>query len=269
MTDKKAEFGVIGGSGVYSLFENPEEIEIDTEYGKPSDKVSLGTISGRSVAFIPRHGKEHTIPPHKINYRANIAALDSLGVTRLISITAVGSLRMDFVPGDFAIPNQFINMTSGRADTFYDGPPVTHISTAFPYCPEMRKLAVRVGDYDNIKYHENATIIVINGPRFSTMAESKLFNSIGADIINMTQYPEIALAREKGMCYSSIAVVTDYDAGIEVDQHIPPVSFEDVGKKFASSIEKVKTMVADLIKETPTERSCDCAHVLDNARVKK
>ena len=145
MEGKNAEFGVIGGSGVYSLFDNPEELDINTEYGKPSDKVSLGTISGRSVAFIPRHGRDHTIPPHKINYRANIAALDSLGVKRLISITAVGSLRMDFVPGDFALPTQFINMTSGRADTFYDGPQVTHVSTAFPYCTEMHKMAVRAG----------------------------------------------------------------------------------------------------------------------------
>ncbi|MEM0154848.1 MAG: S-methyl-5'-thioadenosine phosphorylase [Methanothrix sp.] len=269
MEGKHAEFGVIGGSGVYSLFDNPEELEIDTEYGKPSDKVALGTINGRSIAFIPRHGKGHTIPPHKINYRANIAALDSLGVKRLISITAVGSLRMDFVPGDFALPNQFINMTSGRAETFYDGPDVTHISTAFPYCPEMHKMAVRVADYDDIKYHENATIIVVNGPRFSTKAESKMFNSIGADIINMTQYPEIALARERAMCYSAIAVVTDYDAGIEDDQHIKPVSFDDVGKRFASSIEKVRKMVADMIKEIPQERSCSCGSVLDNATVKK
>ncbi|MCL5102403.1 MAG: S-methyl-5'-thioadenosine phosphorylase [Candidatus Marsarchaeota archaeon] len=269
MTGKQAEFGVIGGSGLYSLFENPEELDIDTEYGKPSDKVSIGTINGRSVAFVPRHGRNHTIPPHMINYRANLSAFASLGVQRVISITAVGSLRMDFVPGDFAIPTQFINMTSGRKDTYFDGEPVTHVSTAFPYCPEMHKAAVRVGDYDNIKYHENATIMVINGPRFSTMAESKFFNSIGADIINMTQYPEVVLAKELGMCYSSIAVVTDYDAGIEADQKIPPVSFEDVGKRFSSSIEKVKTMIADMVKEIPNERSCDCSKSLDNARVQK
>ena len=269
MEGKNAEFGVIGGSGVYSLFDNPEELDINTEYGKPSDKVSLGTISGRSVAFIPRHGRDHTIPPHKINYRANIAALDSLGVKRLISITAVGSLRMDFVPGDFALPTQFINMTSGRADTFYDGPQVTHVSTAFPYCTEMHKMAVRVSDYDDIKYHENATIVTINGPRFSTMAESKMFKNMGADIINMTQYPEVALARERAMCYSTIAVVTDYDAGIEEDQHIEPVSFEEVGKRFASSIEKVKKMVTDMINEIPKERSCQCTTALNNAEVKK
>lgn len=267
MENKSAEFGVIGGSGLYSLFDNPEEIEVETEYGKPSDKIALGEINGRKVAFIPRHGKNHTIPPHKINYLANIAALESLGVTRIISITAVGSLRVDFVPGDFAIPTQFVNMTFGRNDTFYDSAPVTHVSTAFPYCTEMHKVSATVGDYDNIKYHDNSMIVVINGPRFSTMAESKMFKSMGADIINMTQYPEIALAREKAMCYISIAVVTDYDAGIEEEQHIEPVSFDEVNSRFAKSIEKVRVMVSDIIKDTPTERSCSCKNALDNARV--
>ncbi len=269
MAGNKAEFGVIGGSGLYSLFENPKELDIDTKYGKPSDKVSLGTINGRNVAFIPRHGRNHTIPPHMINYRANLAAFDSLGVKRIISITAVGSLRMDFVPGDMAFPSQFINLSNGRKETYFDAEPVTHVSTAFPYCPEMRKNAINVGTYDNIKYHENATLVVINGPRFSTMAESKLFNSMGADIINMTQYPEITLAKELAMCYLSIAVVTDYDAGIEADQRIPPVSLEDVNKRFEANMHKVKLMLSDIIKDTAQERSCDCGKSLDNAQMHK
>ncbi len=269
MAEHKAEFGIIGGSGLYSLISGAEELDIETEFGKPSDKISIGVINGRKVAFLPRHGRNHTIPPHKINYKANMAALNSLGVTRIISTSAVGSLKIDFVPGDFAFPTQFINMTSGRADTYFDGDNVTHISTAFPYCPELHKASIRAGDYDDIKYHENATMVVINGPRFSTLAESKFFNMIGADIINMTQYPEIALARELGMCYSSIAVVTDYDAGIEADQRIQPVSLEEVNARFAGSMEKVKKVLADIINETPEERSCDCKNALDNARVSK
>ena len=264
-----AEFGIIGGSGLYALLDNATELAIDTEYGQPSDSISIGTINGRSVAFLPRHGKKHTIAPHAINYRANIAALKSLGVERVIATSAVGSLRMDFVPGDFAFPDQFMNMTSGRADTFFDKGPVTHISTAFPYCPELHRIAVKAADYDNIKYHENATIIAINGPRFSTLAESRFFRNNGADIVNMTQYPEITLAREMGMCYLCAAVVTDYDAGLEADEHVKPVTLDEVNSRFAASIEKVKKVVADIINDTPKERtSCTCKNSTDNATVK-
>ena len=230
-----AKIAIIGGSGLYSLFEGQtEEVEVQTKYGSPSGKISLGKINGRDIAFLPRHGINHTIPPHKINYRANIEALAQLGVERIISTTAVGSLSVEIEPGAFVFPDQFINSTHRSEETFFDGPQVAHISTADPYCEEIRSIAIDDSDNLGINYIDGATVVTINGPRFSTKAESKMFRSLGGDIINMTQYPEIALAREKAMCYFSIAIVTDYDSGLEGREDINPVTTDDVNRKFYS-----------------------------------
>src|SRR5271157_3483373 len=198
---QKAKIGIIGGSGFYSLLENPERADIDTPYGKPSDEISLGRISGKEVAFLPRHGGGHTIAPHKVPYRANIEALSRMGVERLIASGAVGSLVAEYEPGDFVFFDQFVNMSHGRDETFFDADRVAHISTAEPYCPELRKIAAEAADRLGMKYHDRGTVVIVNGPRFSTKAESRFFANQGFQLINMTQYPEISLAREKEMCY--------------------------------------------------------------------
>ncbi len=253
----------------YSLFDKPSiEVDLNTKYGKPSDKISIGEIEGKTVAFLPRHGKGHTIPPHMINYKANIQALSDLGVERIIATTAVGSLKDIYEPGKFVFPDQFINFTHREGETFFDGPEVAHISTAYPYCNELRSIAISAADSLGTDYLDTGTIATINGPRFSTKAESDMFKQLGSDIINMTQYPEIALAKEKAMCYFSIALVTDYDAGI-IDENIKPVTSDEVNRMFASNLEKLKSLIIEIIKNTPEKRSCDCKNILDNAFMNK
>ena len=209
-----AEIGIFGGSGFYDFAEGEvEEIKVDTPYGPPSDKIALMTVAGRRVAFLPRHGRTHSLPPHKVPYKANLWAFQSLGVTRVLSPSAVGSLQAHIAPGDFVINDQFVDRTTGRADTFYDGPLVTHISSAEPYCPQLRALAVAAARQNAISVHETGTSVVIQGPRFSSKAESRWFTQMGWDIVTMTQYPEVILARELALCYVTISLVTDYDAG--------------------------------------------------------
>ena len=202
---EKAEIGIIGGTGLYELLEKPKEIKIDTPYGLPSDRVAIGVISGRKVAFIPRHGKHHQYPPHKIPFRANLWALKQLGVKRIIAPCAVGSLQPNIKIGDFVVCDQFVNRTTGREDTFYNGPVTTHVSMAEPYCPELSRIIVKVGKKLGLRIHEKGTVVVVQGPRFSTKAESQWFKSFGWDVINMTQYPEVVLARELEICYAKIS----------------------------------------------------------------
>lgn len=268
MAEQKAEIGIFGGSGLYSLLSGGEAVDVETRYGKPSDSITLGEIAGRKVAFLPRHGSRHHLPPHKVPYRANIDAMDQLGVTRIISTSAVGSLRMDFMPGDFVFPDQFINFSHGRDETFFDQEPVTHVSSAEPYCSEMRQVAIAAGDMTNIKYHPAGTVVIVNGPRFSTKAESKFFRGIGGDIVNMTQYPEIVLAKERGMCFLGVSAVTDYDAGVEGNRAIKPVTFNEVSLRLGANIEKMKALISEIVETLPNERSCSCKDSLVNASVK-
>lgn len=258
--------GIIGGSGFYDLAVNLREIKAETPYGPPSGKIALGEVAGRRLAFLPRHSKDHEIPPHQINYRANIWALKSLGVSQVLTSHAVGSLQKNIEPGDFVILDQFVDRTKGRVDTFYDGQIATHVSTAFPYCSQLRKLAIRTGKEMNLPVHENGTVVVIQGPRFSTAAESTWFTKMGWDVINMTEYPEIALAREKGMCYVAIAIATDYDAGLVAEGGAAPVSAQEVAKNFAKNIEKTKKMMLTMIERWPKRVSCNCRNVLRGAR---
>ncbi len=261
----KAEIGVIGGSGFYSLLEGAETVNPDTEYGKPSDPITIGTIKGRGVAFLSRHGARHRIPPQNVPYRANIAALKGLGVKRIIATNAVGSLNPGFKPGEFAFFDQYVNMTHGRKDTFFDKDVVAHISSADPYCGELRALGVGTAERLGIKVHGDGTIVVINGPRFSTRAESMFFSRQGFDLINMTQYPEVALAREQSICYLGIGLVTDYDVGLEGRSEIAPVSAAEVGKIFNRNIENAKRLLLELIPEIPERRGCSCGSALDGA----
>lgn len=258
----KADIGVFGGSGFYSLLDNVEEIDIDTPYGKTSDKIAVADYDGKKIAFLPRHGKQHQLPPHMIPYRANIYAMKQLGIKKIIAPTASGSLQAHIKPGDFVICDQFVDRTWGRKDTYFDGPETRHISSAHPYCPELRKLAIETGKSLGITIHDKGTVVVIQGPRFSTVAESRWFSKMGWDVINMTQYPESYLAREMGMCYTNIALITDYDAGLEGHDDIPPVTEEEVYKVFSDNNEKVKKMLFEIIKKLdPVERSCKCGAV--------
>ncbi|NPV92139.1 MAG: S-methyl-5'-thioadenosine phosphorylase [Firmicutes bacterium] len=263
MQDKKAQIGVFGGSGFYRM-DGAEEIKIDTPYGAPSDKITLTEIGGKKVAFIPRHGKEHQIPAHMINYRANLWALKELGVTRVIGPCAAGSLQADVKPGDFVICDQFVDRTRNRKDTFYDGPITTHISAADPYCPEMRALAIEKARKLSIPVHETGTVVVIQGPRFSTRAESRWFGGQGWEVINMTQYPESILARELGMCYVNISLITDYDVGLDGNPDIMPVTHERVIEVFKNNNDKLRGLLCELIGALPDQPGCSCyQHLLD------
>jgi 5'-methylthioadenosine phosphorylase len=262
-----AEVGIIGGSGFYSLIEDAESVEIETAYGKPSDKVSIGMIGGRKVAFIPRHGSSHTIPPHKVPYRANIEAFNSLGVTRVISTAACGSLKREFRTGQVVFFDQFVNMTSGREDTFFDRGEVAHVSTADPYCSDLRASASEAATGLGFEHKDNCCVVVVNGPRFSTKAESNMFIKQGFDLINMTQYPEAALVRERAMCYLGIGIITDYDSGV-AQEGVPPSDYSEMLKTFSQNVSKVKSILASVIKDLPAERKCNCRNALDGARVK-
>ena len=246
-----AEIGVFGGSGFYSLLEDVREVKVDTPYGAPSDSFFLATVAGRSVAFLPRHGRRHTIPPHKINYRANVWAMRSLGVKAVISPCAAGSLQLRVKPGDFVVSDQFVDRTRNRVDTFYDGPIVTHLSSADIYDPVLRRLAVETIRDHGIEVHDGGTVVVISGPRFSTKAESKWFSDAGWEVINMTQYPEAWLCRELGMAVVNIALITDYDAGVhEGTEAVDAMSVLEV---FAQNADRIQKVVLDLIGRFPAD----------------
>lgn len=263
----KADIAIIGGSGFYELLGNGESIKVKTPYGFPSDEIIIGQLAGKTIAFLPRHGKKHQFPPHKINYRANLWALKKLGVKKIISLTACGSLQKKIKRGDFVIVDQFVDRTYGRFSTFFDGPETVHVSTAYPYCPKLSKLAFKEGKRLGLEIHPRGTLVVVDGPRFSTRAESEWFTKMGWEIVNMTGYPEVALAREAQMCYSAIALVTDYDAGVVAREKIAPVKTEEVLKVFGENIEKAKSLVMKLIEELPERSDCACLHSLDGARI--
>ncbi len=258
--------GVFGGSGFYSLLQDAQSREIITVYGKPSSKVTIGKIGNSDVAFIARHGERHQLPPHKIPYKANIWAFKDLGVKRIIAPSAVGSLKKQIAPGEFLVPDQFVNMTHGRDDSFYHNETV-HISSADPYCPELRKLIIEQGKNNGLEIHEKGSAVIINGPRFASKAESDFFRSQGWDIINMTQYPEMVLAREQEICYANISLITDYDSGLKGDPSIKPVTIEEVLRVLGENNEKIKKLIHDIVPRVPSERSCVCSQALKGAKI--
>jgi 5'-methylthioadenosine phosphorylase len=259
-----APIGVFGGSGFYSLIERPREMWIETPYGAPSAKVHLGEIAGRRVAFLPRHGSEHQYPPHKINYRANVYAMKSLGVRWIVGPTASGSLSKKLKPGSMVVCDQLVDRTKGRIDSFYDGPRTTHVSFADPYCPTLRPIAIEALRSLAIDTHDSGTVVVIQGPRFSTRAESKWFQGQGWEVINMTQYPEAYLARELEMCYVNISLITDYDVGME---DVAPVSHLEVIEVFKRNNERLKEAIATIVAAIPLASDCSCRHALEGARI--
>jgi len=262
----QAEIGIFGGSGFYRFAEGLEEVRVETPYGAPSDDVLIGEVRGRRVAFLARHGRGHTLPPHRINYRANLWAMKELGVTRIVGPCAAGSLQAHVGLGHFVVCDQYVDRTSGRVHTFYDGPITTHVSAADPYCPELRPLAVAAGRELGIEVHDGGTVVVIEGPRFSTKAESRWFTGMGWEVINMTQYPECHLARELEMCYVNISLITDYDSGLVAEGTVPPVTHADVLRTFQSNAERVRELCFRLVESIPVARSCSCGSTLASSR---
>ena len=260
-----AKVGVFGGSGFYSFLNDVDETKVDTPYGEPSAPVAVGEVGGVRVAFLPRHGSEHQFPPHMINFRANVWALKELGVERVIGPCAAGSLNRDMKPGDFVVCDQLVDRTAGRKDTFYDGPVTTHVSFADPYCPELRGLAIATARDEGIPVHDRGTVVTIQGPRFSTRAESKWFQASGWEVINMTQYPEAYLARELEMCYVNVSLITDYDVGLEGDEDT--VSHEAVLEVFNANNEKLRNLLFSLVPKIPAQRTCPCSTALQGARL--
>jgi len=255
----RADIGVFGGSGFYRFLSSPELVTVQTPFGAPSAPVAVGELGGRPVAFLPRHGVDHEHPAHKVNYRANLWALRRLGVRRVLAPCSVGSLRPDLKPGDFVICDQLVDRTRGRGDTYFDGPVLNCITFADPYCPELRAVVAEAAAAAGIVAHPAGTVVVIQGPRFSTRAESRWFSAMGWDVVNMTQYPECVLARELGICYSGVALVTDYDVGLAGVEGIEAVTMGTVLRVLAENVEKVQGLLARVIPAVAMEPSCSCA----------
>ncbi|MEM1657591.1 MAG: S-methyl-5'-thioadenosine phosphorylase [Candidatus Jordarchaeales archaeon] len=258
------EIAIIGGTGNYdpAIFSVTKEIKVYTPYGPPSDNIIVGLVKGRKVAFLARHGRYHTIPPHEINYRANIWALKSLGVQRIISPAACGSLQPEKIkPGEFVIVDQIFDRTFGqRKDTFFEGGVVGHVEFAEPFCPELRRVIIECARELNYKVHDGGTYVCINGPRFSSRAESLFYKSQGFSVVGMTAYPECVLAKEAEICFATIAMPTDVDV-----YGLRPVTADQVAKSMRENIDKVRKLIAKVIEAIPKERKCSCGKVLDFA----
>jgi 5'-methylthioadenosine phosphorylase len=259
-----ADIGIFGGSGFYTFLEDGAEVAVDTPYGPPSAPPVLGELGSRRVAFIPRHGRAHELPPHRINFRANLWAMRELGVRRILGPCASGALRHDLELGSFVVCDSFVDRTSGRADTFYDGPETTHVSPADPFCSDLRGLLVATARELGIPVVDGGTVVVIQGPRFSTRAESRWFAQSGFDVINMTAYPEAILARELELCYATVAMVTDHDVGVDGAE---PVSAERVGEVFAQNNERLRELLRAVIPHIGEQPEDACATALRGAQI--
>jgi len=254
--------GIIGGSGLYAMddIEILDELDMDTPWGKPSCPLVLARYHGQEVVFLPRHGSGHAIPPHKINYRANIYAMKLAGVSRIISVSAVGSLREDIAPGDFVLVDQFVDRTIDRKKTFFDGPVVAHVSMADPVCSCLQQSLSHASQQSNITTHINGTYLVMQGPQFSTRAESNLYRSWNMDVIGMTNMPEAKLSREAEICYATIAMCTDYDCWHEEEEN---VSVSSVLEVMQNNVQQVQGLLNYFFKHDKGNHSCDCHHTLD------
>ena len=267
-------WGVIGGSGLYELLEDVEEVKVSTPFGEPSDSLFVGEVGGRGVVFLPRHGRGHRVPPHRINYRANLWALRSLGVERVLAPSAVGGLRAEYGPGTLLVPDQFVDRTSGRVQTFYDGESlpgegpdlpggaegVVHVSLADPYCPDGREAALAAARAHGWEPVDGGTLVVIEGPRFSTRAESRWFAENGWSVVGMTGHPEAVLARELALCYTPLCLVTDLDAGVERGDG---VTMAEVFAEFSRNVDRLRSVLFTALERLPSRRDCACSHVLD------
>jgi 5'-methylthioadenosine phosphorylase len=259
-----ASIGVIGGSGFYEFLDSADEVSVQTPFGPPSDPLVIGELAGQRVAFIPRHGRDHRFPPHKIPYRANLWALRSVGVRQVIAPSAVGSLTAAHGPGTLVIPDQVVDRTWGREHTIYDEGGAVHVSFADPYCPVGRAQAIAAARAADWELLPSGTLVIINGPRFSSRAESQWYAAQGWTIVGMTGAPEAALARELALCYTPIALVTDTDAGVEEGEG---VTHDDVLAMFAANVGRLRDLLIQVITDLPAERDCPCPHVLDGMKL--
>jgi 5'-methylthioadenosine phosphorylase len=255
--------GIVGGSGFYSFLDDVELVEVDTPYGRPSAPLAVGDVDGSQVTFLPRHGRNHELPPSRINYRANIWALRETGVRRILGPNASGALQADIALGEFVVCDQFVDRTKARADSFYDGPDTTHVSAADPYCPELRALLVEAAKELGIPVRDGGTVVTIEGPRFSTRAESKWFAAMGWHVVNMTAYPEGHLARELELCYANISMVTDHDVGVDGTE---PVSQERVARVLAENNDRLRALLRAVIPRIGSQPRDVCATALEHAR---
>lgn len=264
---EQAEIGVIGGSGFYSFLDEVTEVSVETPYGAPSDSLFIGELAGRRVAFLPRHGRKHHIPPHRINYRANLWALRSVGVRQVLAPCAVGGLQPEYGPGTLVVPDQLVDRTKSRTQTYFDGipledgsvPNVLHITFADPYCENGRQASIAAAREHGWEPVDGGTLCVVEGPRFSTRAESKWHAAQGWSVVGMTGHPEAILAREMRLCYSTLSLVTDLDAGAETGEG---VSHEEVLKVFGENVSRLREVLFDAVGKLPAERDCACEQAL-------
>jgi 5'-methylthioadenosine phosphorylase len=260
----KAKIAVIGGTGLYQIegLTDIKEVNIDTPFGKPSDAITIGRLGGVNVAFLPRHGRGHTITPTEVPYRANIYALKSLGVERIISVNAVGSFKQEIKLSDLVIPDQLIDRTRLRPNSFFGDGIVVHVPFADPFCPVLSRILYEAAKETKARVHFKGIYVAMEGPAFSTRAESKLYRSWGADVIGMTALPEAKLAREAEICYAAIAGVTDYDSWREGDH---PFDIDTILKALRQNVEAIKPIIKLAVARIPEERNCDCARALKDA----
>lgn len=255
-----AELGVIGGSGFYEFLDDAREVEVQTPFGPPSDTLTIGTVAGRSVAFLPRHGRGHKYPPHRIPYQANLWALRSVGVRQVLAPSAVGSLTPDYGPGTLVIPDQLVDRTSGRAQTYYSEGGAVHLQFADPYCPAGRSVAAKAARSASWEPVTSGTLVVIEGPRFSTRSESRWYAAQGWTIVGMTGHPEAVLARELALCYTPLCLVTDTDAGVSEGEG---VTHEEVLTNFAQNLARLRSLLFACVEIMPAARDCACPSMLD------
>jgi 5'-methylthioadenosine phosphorylase len=264
----RIEVGLFGGSGFYELFdEGAERVRVDTPYGPPSAPVVVGTIGRRRVGFMPRHGVHHELPAHVVNYRANLWAMKHLGATDVVLPCAAGSLQPHIAPGDMVVADQLVDRTRRRVDTYFDGPVATHVGFAEPYDAEMRRTFVTAARERGIDVHDGGAVVVIEGPRFATRAESAWFTRMGWDVVNMTAYPEAVLALELEMAAVNISLVTDYDAGVVAADEVEPVSAQQVVEVFRSNIERLRELLDAAVPALPLSEDRPALRALDTARL--
>jgi 5'-methylthioadenosine phosphorylase len=257
---EKVKIAIIGGTGFKKLFKDVKELYLGTPYGI-APPLHIGKIGGKNVIFLPRHGPNHSVPPHKVNYRANIYALYEVSVERILATNAVGAINVNFKPGDIVVPHDFVDFTKLRFATFYDEAPVTHIDVSQPYCPEIRKLLIETAEKLGFHVWDKAVIVCTEGPRYETPAEIKIFRRLGCDVVGMTGVPEAVLARELEMCYASICYVSNMAAGVQ-----KRLTALEVSKVSKSVLPKIEQILIETIKTLPSKRNCPCVNALKDAR---
>jgi len=257
---RKADVAIIGGSGLEALLEDAEQIRVGTPYGLPPS-ISIGEVNEKSVAFLPRHGVHHSVPPHKVNYRANVYSLFEIGVKRIVATNAVGAINVNFKPGDLVVPHDLVDFTKFRQFTFYEGAPVTHVDMSQPFCPEVRATLIRMMRKRSVQVRDRSVLVCTEGPRFETPAEIEMFRRLGCDVVGMTVAQEAVLARELEICYATVCFVSNMAAGIQ--QQLTAHEVAEVAKKKMSIIQQI---LRETVEHLPQSRQCPCVHALKNAR---